>query len=125
MKHSWVVDGEGYRNCELTPLEDYGEGTWATCELLEDGLTVRMSGDFGFDEFYGNLRKPLLSMGPIAYEVARYEPKNLDSDAGPIDYISTPRFTPIMECRQEKNAFDGRARWCPQMAPAIDGDREF
>jgi haloalkane dehalogenase len=129
VKHAWVLNGEGYNNWELMATDYSLGGYYVEGTLMEDGLTMQMrmfvtedsfqdiSVDTAViaDEFYGNMRGPNLDTDPITYEVVRYEPANLDPDAGPIDFTSTPTFTMTLECREEINAFDGLARACPTL----------
>ena len=101
MKHSWILDGEGYQNWELQLEEDYGEGLWVEGILLEDGITMKVGDTDGSDGY--NLRRPLLENTPITYSVARFSSPS-----------TTPDFALEWECTTETSAFDGLARSCPQ-----------
>ncbi len=115
VKHSWILGGEGYDNCELRPQENYDDCFWVEGELLEDGMTMQIGGiDEDLQGFY-NQRKPLLDQSPIAYQVVRYEPKNNDPNAGEIDLTPVEVFTLIWECEEEPSAFDNLARECPKL----------
>ena len=100
VKHSWVLGGEGYDNCELRPQKNYDDCAWVEGNLLEDGLTMQV----GTEDFF-NRRKPLLDESPVRYEVVRYESK-----PGSAPEV---QFTLTFDCRDEQSAFDGRARPCP------------
>ncbi len=114
IKHSWILDGEGYRNWELPPLEDYGEGEWVEGNLLEDGLTMKVGVSDETKSGFFNLRKPVFDKNEISYQVIRYEPKNLDIKTGPIDKTPTIRFTIDFKCKEAKSAFNKIVRICPQ-----------
>ncbi|NDJ77950.1 MAG: hypothetical protein GYB65_17000, partial [Chloroflexi bacterium] len=96
--------------------------------LLEDGVTMMLRSFFednirGFpvdneaiaDEFYGNSRTPDFETDRITHIIVRYEPANVDPEAGPIDYTSTAQDTIVFECRVEPSALDGLARACPTL----------
>lgn len=104
VKHSWVLDGEGYQNWELGLEEDYGEGLWVTGILLEDGITMQVGDLDGSDGGFYNNRKPLLDNTPITYSVERYTPP-----------ATTPDFSLEWECTKATSAFDGLARSCPEL----------
>lgn len=101
VKHSWVVGGEGYLNWELAPMEDYGDGAWVEGELLEDGLTMKVTAEGGFY----NLRKPLLESDPVDYEVTRYT----TDDAAD--------WTISFQCAETASMLDGEPRPCPAVIP--------
>jgi len=119
VKHSWVIDGEGYYNWELTATDYERGGSYAQGTLLDDGLTMKMQAsregapEAIAQEFYGNLRIPILDTNPVTYEIVRYGPANIDPEAGPVDYTSTPQFTVVMTCIEEVSAFDNQVRACP------------
>ncbi|MEA3376931.1 MAG: hypothetical protein U9R72_12125 [Chloroflexota bacterium] len=129
VKHSWVLDGEGYYNWELTATDYTLGGNYTEGTMLDDDLTMKMSLVFTEDVFtgipvdpeeiasehYGNLRIPILDADPVLYEVIGFEPANYDPEAGPIDLTSTETFSLIMACREEPSAFDGLARSWPQL----------
>ena len=99
VKHSWVVDGEGYDNCELfPPSETYEdcipvEGIW-----LEDGRSMRVG---ALPDGPYNERRPLLDTEPVAYEVVGY--------LSPTEEVRRLTF----DCVDEASMFDGQARPCP------------
>ncbi len=115
VKHSWVLGGEGYENCEMQPEKDYDDCLWVEGVLLEDELTMQV----GNDAFF-NRRRPLLDEDPVRYEVVRYGPPESAPDAAP-----EAQFTLTFDCLDEASAFDGRARPCPdgtfQGAASHDG----
>ena len=99
VKHSWVVDGEGYDNCELfPPRETYDdcipvEGVW-----LEDELSMRI-GNLSDGPY--NQRRPLLETEPVTYEVVSF--------LSPTEEARRLTF----ECVDKVSMFDGQARPCP------------
>ncbi|MEM6927768.1 MAG: hypothetical protein AAF602_12620 [Myxococcota bacterium] len=108
VKHSWVVDGEGYDNCTLMPpRETYDDCIWAEGTLLEDGLTMRI-GDLEEGPF--NERRPLLDQDPVRYELVSFGV--LDLDAEPTADGGEPAL--IWDCVDEVSAFDGQSRPCPE-----------
>lgn len=129
VKHSWVLDGEGYNNWQLNATDYSRGGQYVEGTLLDDGITMQMrtiiEGDtLGgvpvdpeeiADEFYGNKRTPIVDTDPATYEVTRFEPANLDPEAGPIDFTSTEKGTITLTCQEEVSAFDGLARSCPTL----------
>ena len=109
VKHSWVLGGEGYENCELRPQKDYDDCLWVEGVLLDDGLTMQIGNDTSF-----NRRKPLLDEAPVRYEVVRYGPPDSEPASAP-----EVQFTLTFDCWDEASAFDGRARPCPD--GTVDG----
>lgn len=103
VKHSWVLDGEGYQNWELGLEKDYGEGLWVEGILLEDGITMKVGDLDNSDGGFYNLRIPLLQNAPVTYGVERYAPP-----------ATTPQGTLELNCTTETSAFDGLARSCPE-----------
>lgn len=100
VKHAWIVDGEGYTNWELGNLEKvYDEGQWVTCELQEDGITMKI-GDLDESENGAfNVRQPLLDATPIAFQIN----SNLNEQSRVIH----------LDCTENVSDFDGLARSCP------------
>ena len=97
VKHSWVVDGEGYVNCTLAPpKETYDDCFPVEATLLEDGLTVRI-GDL-VDGPY-NERRPLLDEDPVRYEV--------------LTDVTDQALTLVFDCTEDPSALDGESRPCP------------
>ncbi|MEM1413501.1 MAG: hypothetical protein AAGH15_01305 [Myxococcota bacterium] len=97
VKHSWIVDGEGYFNCAMGAAETYSCG-WATGTLMDDGVTLLMEGEGGY-----NIRGPLLDVAPIAYQLERW------SNGG-----TEPEFVIDFACDASRvSDFDGVARACP------------
>ena len=114
VKHSWVLGGEGYENCELRPQESYDDCFWVEGELLEDGLAMKVGGvamDSG--EFY-NTRTPVFDEDRVTYQAIRFGPKNTDSDAGEIDLTPTEQFVLTWDCEEKPSAFDNKVRGCPR-----------
>ena len=99
IKHAWVVDGEGYENCELfPPRETYDdcmpvEGIW-----LEDGLSMRI-GNLPGGPY--NERRPVLGTERVTYEVVGFR--------SPTEEARRLTF----ECVDEVSMFDGQTRPCP------------
>jgi hypothetical protein len=129
---TWWVDHpimgpEGYYNWTAL-ISDYSfGGQYTEGYMLEDGVTMFLrsfvEGDEirGFpvdpeavaEESYGNSRAPGFETDAITHIVTRWEPANIDPEAGPIDYTSTATSAVVFECRVEPSAFDGLARACP------------
>lgn len=102
VKHSWIVDGEGYDNCELMPPQEvYDSCGWVEGILLDDGLSMQV----GNERLY-NIRVPLLDADPITYQVTRYEVE--DGESTP-----TAGFDLIFDCVEEPSALDNQTRPCP------------
>jgi hypothetical protein len=116
VKHSWIVDGEGYYNCELRPQESYDDCLDVAGVMLDDGLTLQIGGTTEEGEFF-NRRRPLFDTSPVTYEVVRFEPNESDPDGEPQE-----GFTLKFACADEVSAFDGRVRSCPEAGPSGDGD---
>ncbi|MEO1668412.1 MAG: haloalkane dehalogenase [Chloroflexota bacterium] len=125
IKHPILQEG-GYNNWVLLTSDYSFGGQNIEGTLLEDGVTMTMRSFFedeitGFpvdndaiaDEFYGNTRTLNFEGDAITHEVGRYEPANIDPDAGPIDYTSTLKSTGIFECVVEPSLLDDLARECP------------
>lgn len=127
VKHPIVGPG-GYYNWPML-IEDYGNGGHYTeGEVLDDGVTLAMRSFFednirGFpvddnaiaNKFYGTTRSPGVSTDLITHIIERYEPANVDPEAGAIDYTSTLVETVVFECREEASALDGLVRDCPEL----------
>ena len=110
VKHSWILDGEGYRNCQLMPppsevLDEDIDGFPVIGQWLDDELTMRVvpvMPDGELAPIY-NERRPLLDRDPVTYRVSRVDPK---SDARPFDLEFT--------CRpSEPSPLDGVVLGCP------------
>jgi hypothetical protein len=101
VKHSWIVDGEGYNNCPLSSEESY-LCFWVEGVLLEDGLSMKIGGTEGFTQNFYNIRTPLLDEDPITYQITRYTPD--------------PDFVLSLDCIEEVSAFDNQTRPCPVLA---------
>lgn len=115
IKHAWVVDGEGYTNCEPVPLQEtYDDCLWARGELLEDGVTLSMHvGEWGTAGAFNNRRRRRLDEVPICYEVANYLPAGTLGERDPepeLQWIS------VYDCVETPSALDGEARPCPALA---------
>jgi hypothetical protein len=102
VKHSWQLDGEGYRNWELELKEDYGEGVWAEAILLEDGITMKIGTLEGELKGY-NTRGPVFNGDKLGYTLTRWEYLNNDT-------LPTEMFTLEFEYKTTKSAFDYLAR---------------
>lgn len=116
VKHAWILGGEGYDNCELRPQKSYDDCAYAEGVLLDDDLTMKVGGivDADTGAWMGNHRTPLLDQNPIAYQVTRFEPTNIDPNVGEIDLTLVEGFTLIFECEEEPSAFDNQTRECPK-----------
>jgi len=124
VKHP-IMGPEGYYNWTAM-ISDYSfGGQYIEGYLLEDGVTLMLRAFFedrikGFpvdneaiaEEIYGNSRTPGFDASPITHLITRWEPANVDPEAGPIDYTSTAMDTVVFECRPEPSPLDGRARTC-------------
>lgn len=115
IKHSWVLGGEGYDNCEARPQENYDDCFWVEGELLDDGLSMKVGGIEESAESFYNIRTPLLDEEPIRYQVTRFAPKNADPNVGEIDLTPTEQFVLDWGCEEEASAFDNQARACPEI----------
>jgi hypothetical protein len=126
VKHP-IMGPKGYYNWTAM-ISDYSfGGQYTEGYLLEDGMTMMLRAFVesdkirGFpvdpeavaEEVYGNSRTPGFEKDAITHLVTRWEPANIDPEAGPIDYTSTAMDTVVFECRPESSAFDGLARTCP------------
>ncbi len=114
VKHAWVLGGEGYYNCEISPQEEYNDCIDVEGVLLEDGLMMQI-GDVDDLYTFFNTRTPLLEQTPINYQVIRYGPSNIDPAAGDIDMTPVPLFELTFTCQNEISAFDGELRTCPEI----------
>ena len=110
VKHSWIVDGEGYHNCPLSVQESYA-CSWAMGTLMDDDLTLFMSVEERAG-FY-NIRGPVLDSDPIRYELTRYQPENFDPATGEGSGEPMPVFVVDFNCTDDVSELDGRARGCP------------
>ena len=120
VKHAWIVDGEGYVNCEMRPQENYDDCMWVDGILLDDGMTVQIGGivDAETGAWMGNLRTPVFHAdGTVTYTVTRREPTNIDPDVGEIDLTLKNGFVLELACEEEVSAFDNLIRSCPTGSP--------
>ncbi len=118
VEHAWILDGEGYDNCELTPKESYDDCIWVDGILLDDRLTMKVGGiiDAETGTWMGNHRTPVFhDDGTVTYNVTRLQPINLDPDEGEIDLTLEEGFVLDFTCEEEVSAFDNRARECPKV----------
>jgi hypothetical protein len=110
VKHSWVLDGEGYRNCQLMPppdrVLDYDTdcipvvGQWQDDELTMVVGPTTPSGELA--PVY-NERRPLLDQDPVRYWINRVDTR---PDAEPF----TLEFTCVPD---EPSPLDGTELDCP------------
>ncbi|MEO1253353.1 MAG: hypothetical protein AAFY41_00525, partial [Bacteroidota bacterium] len=102
VKHSWVVDGEGYQNWPLDQFAiDYGPGTYAEGILMEDGLSVKI-GDLDVSETGSyNIRQPITDTNPVSFHISSYP------DAGSAEPVSLGVYT----ITENPSPFDGLARF--------------
>jgi len=112
VKHSWVVDGEGYYNCELKPQENYKDCFRAEGRSLPDGVSMKIGGTRNGYPLY-NIRTPVLTADPVSYTVTRYGPANLDPTEGKIDVTPEVKYVLDFACRNEVSALSGMKRVCP------------
>ena len=118
VEHAWVLGGEGYDNCELTPQESYDDCIDVLGILLEDGITMQIGGiiDEETGAWAGNHRTPVFhDDGTVTYKVTRLSPTNLDPNAGEIDLTLKADFELDWTCEEEVSAFNNRARECPKV----------
>ncbi len=118
VKHSWVLGGEGYDNCELRPAETYDNCLYVEGDLLADGLTMMIGGEASNGYQYYNTRMPVFGEKSVTYLVNRFGPKNTDPEAGEIDLTPMVKFALSFECRETASALDGVTRDCPTFTPA-------
>ncbi len=104
VKHSWIVDGEGYVNHELGVAEEYS-GVYVEGELLDDGISMKVGPP---DGGIFNIRQPLLDEDPIGYRVTRFEE---------VDQMLVRGFDLRFHCLEEVSVFDGQRRTCPAAVP--------
>ena len=105
VKHSWVLNGEGYCNTELAPKERYPPCTPVTGVLLEDGLTMKIGSEDG--QGY-NLRRPEISANGIEYSVKRFSRAQ-----GEPTMPATLSFDLRWACKKRASDLDGDKRECP------------
>lgn len=107
VKHSWVLNGEGYENSELKPMEFY-PSAYVEGELLSDGITMKV----GNPEWGHNLRYPVYGKDDtdVSYRVQRFTA--IQEKDGTYSY--EPGFDLIWSCKNEISAFDGMKRTCPK-----------
>ena len=116
VKHSWVLGGEGYDNCELRPAETYDDCFYVEGDLLDDGLTMKIGGEIRGFEFF-NTRLPVLRDGDVTYLVTRFGPARVDAEPGSEDASPTVQFVLPLECQETASALDGVTRGCPTFPP--------
>ena len=115
VKHSWVLDGEGYENCELRPQETYDDCFWVESVLMDDGLSMKI-GDLDLDAGgFFNIRTPVFNDGEVTYKVTRYSPTNVDASAGEIDLTPNVDFVLDWACEEKPSAFNNITRSCPSV----------
>jgi hypothetical protein len=110
VKHSWILDGEGYQNCELMPppaeLLDYDSDCVPVIgEWQDDELTMHVGGaspNGGLLPVY-NERRPLLDRDPVPYWINRIDPRP-DATAFTIEFACVP---------DRPSPLDGVALGCP------------
>jgi hypothetical protein len=111
VKHSWVLEGEGYQNWELKPEKNYGDGRYVEGILLEDGLTMKIGirKDSVFTDY--NLRMPIIDTNTrrVNYKVIRYEFSNKN------DSIPEEKFKLVWKCKKRKSPFNNDIRNCPKL----------
>ena len=115
IKHAWVLDGEGYMNCEAKPQEEYNDCFWVEGVLLDDDLSMQVGVTESGKEGFYNIRTPLLGEDSVRYQVTRFAPKNTDPEAGEVDLTPTEQFVLAWDCVEEVSAFDSQMRGCPQI----------
>lgn len=117
VKHAWILGGDGYDNCEMSPQESYDDCIWVKGVLLDDGLTMQVGGiiDAETGAWSGNHRSPVFhDDGTVTYTVTRLAPTNLDPEAGEIDLTLKADWVLELTCEEKVSAFDNRARECPK-----------
>ncbi|OED62881.1 hypothetical protein A165_15155 [Vibrio tasmaniensis ZS-17] len=107
VKHSWVLDGEGYDNSELKPMENY-PSFYVEGKLLEDGITMKI----GNPEWGYNLRWPIYGQNgeDVSYKVQRFNAVKQDDGT----FKSEKGFELDWKCTNEASPFDGKKRGCPK-----------
>ena len=117
VKHSWVLGGEGYDNCELKPAETYDDCIYVEGALLEDGLTMKIGGETSTGAAVYNTRMPVLKPDEVSYVATRFGPKNLDPERGEIDNTLVVHGAITLTCQDEPSPLDGMIRACPSIEP--------
>lgn len=111
VKHSWVLEGEGYQNWELKPEKNYDDGHYVEGILHEDGFTMKIGirKDYIFTDY--NLRRPIIDTNTrqVNYQVVRYEFSNKN------DSIPEEKFKLIWKCEKRKSPFNNEIRTCPKL----------
>jgi hypothetical protein len=104
VKHSWIVDGEGYQNWPLAQTAiDYGPGLPVEGITLEDGITIKI-GDLNNSETgQYNIRIPVTDTNPVSYQIYSY----------PYADAAQPVALIVFTCTENASPFDGLARSCP------------
>jgi len=123
IKHSWVLGGEGYENCELKPAETY-ECLWAEGTLLEDGLTMKIGGIGKDGAEHFNTRLPVIRAEEVTYLATRFGPTYTDPDSGEVDLDPMVLGGVTLECQEEPSAFNGETIACPSLMPTQQSGRE-
>ncbi|MEO1234713.1 MAG: hypothetical protein AAFZ18_38060, partial [Myxococcota bacterium] len=117
VKHSWIVDGQGYDNCEPFPLEENWECLPTIGVLAADGLTMDMRvGEWGQPGAFNNLRRPEIDADPMTYTIETWQPANIDASAGEIDLTRTLIRTQELSCQSQPSPLDNQVRPCPVRA---------
>ena len=111
VKHSWVLGGEGYKNWELKPEKNYGDGQYVEGILLEDGFTIKIGirKDSIFTDY--NLRMPIIDTNTrrVFYQIVRYESSFKN------DSIPKEKFKLVLKCKKRKSPFNNHIRTCPKL----------
>ena len=116
VKHSWILDGEGYQNWELLPKEYYGEGIYVEGIILDDKLSMKIGPTSDSLKNNYNIRTPILKNDLITYRVTRYGPKNTDPEKGEIDLSPTEIFNLNWKSKNVKSPLNGQVRSRPKLS---------
>ena len=121
VKHSWIVDGEGYENVELGAAAEY-ESMFVEGELQDDG-SIKIGGlDPMAPNYFFNVRNPDLTTDPPTFTVTTFEPTNNDPSAGEIDLTAVEQGTLTLQCTMGSSALDGSVRGCPTVQEEPDNN---
>ncbi len=103
VKHSWVLDGEGYENCVLgTRARESYTCVWVEGVAHEDGVSMQIGPTLFPISLIYNVRTPLLDRDPIVVRATRHGPMGIGGSL-------------LLECEPEPSALDGVVRACPSL----------
>lgn len=115
VKHSWIVGGEGYDNCELMPILEVYDCITTTGRWADDGVAMSMEiGTWGEPASQNNVRSPHFDTDPPRYTVDTFVPANSDPGAGELDLTPVMVQQLTLTCADDQaSPFDGQTRPYP------------